>query len=164
MIDDIVARTGGRVIRTPVGEAHVASAMVENLCVIGGEGNGGVIDLRVGPIRDSLVAMAFVLQLMAETGQTVRQLADRIGSYTMVKEKFPAEPAQAQKILDQARKRFSHARVDTRDGYRFDFEDGWLHLRTSNTEPIMRIIVETRDSSVARGYLDQVEQIRKEVS
>ena len=164
MIDDIVARTGGRVIRAPVGEAHVASAMIENGCVIGGEGNGGVIDLRVGPIRDSLVAMAFVLQLMAETGLTVRQLADRIGSYTMVKEKFPAEPAQAQKILEQARKHFSHARVDTRDGYRFDFDNGWLHLRTSNTEPIMRVIVETRDGSAARGYLDQVEQIRMAVS
>jgi len=164
MIDDIVARTGGRMIRTPVGEAHVASAMIENHCVIGGEGNGGVIDLRVGPIRDSLVAMAYVLQLMAETGLTVRQLADRIGGYSMVKEKFYAEPAQAQKILDQARKRFSHARVDTRDGYRFDFEDGWLHLRTSNTEPIMRVIVETRDESATRGYLEQVDRIRKEVS
>jgi len=163
MIDDIVARTGGKVIRTPVGEAHVASAMIENRCVIGGEGNGGVIDLRVGPIRDSLVAMAFVLQLMAETGRTVRQLADRIGSYTMVKEKFPAEPAQAQEVLDQARKRFSHAQVDTRDGYRFDFEDGWLHLRTSNTEPIMRVIAETRDEAAARRYLDQVGQIRQQV-
>jgi phosphomannomutase len=101
---------------------------------------------------------------MAETGLTVRQLADRIGGYSMVKEKFYAEPAQAQKILDQARKRFSHARVDTRDGYRFDFEDGWLHLRTSNTEPIMRVIVETRDESATRGYLEQVDRIRKEVS
>jgi len=131
--------------------------------VIGGEGNGGVIDLRVGPIRDSLVAMALVLQLMARTGRTVRQLADRIGAYRMIKEKFPADPAQAAEILDQARKRFAHARVDTRDGARFDFEDGWLHLRASNTEPIMRVIVETRDEAGARRYLDQVGQIRRQV-
>jgi phosphomannomutase len=162
MIDDVAARAGGRVIRTPVGEANVAEAMMKNGCVIGGEGNGGVIDLRVGPIRDSLVAMALVLQLMAETGKTVRQLADQIGHYVMRKDKFSAEPEQAARILDLARQRFSQARVDTRDGYRFDFADGWLHLRTSNTEPIMRVIVETREESAARAYLDQVDQIRKQ--
>ena len=74
MIDDIAKAAGGRVIRTPVGEANVASAMIKNNCIIGGEGNGGVIDLRIGPIRDSLVAMAFALQLLAETGKTVSQL------------------------------------------------------------------------------------------
>ena len=163
MIDDVAARAGGRVIRTPVGEAHVASAMIEQGCVIGGEGNGGVIDLRIGPVRDSLVAMALVLHLMAETGKTVRQLADQIGHYVMHKDKFTANPDQSIQILDLARQRFSQARVDTRDGYRFDFEDGWLHLRTSNTEPIMRVIVETRDEAAARRYLDQVEQIRKQV-
>ena len=163
MIDDVAARTGSRVVRTPVGEANVASAMIEHGCVIGGEGNGGVIDLRIGPVRDSLVAMAMVLQQMAETGQTVQQLADQIGHYVMHKDKFTASPDQAARILDLARQRFSRAKVDTRDGYRFDFVDGWLHLRTSNTEPIMRVIVETRDEATARGYLDQVEQIRKQV-
>ena len=70
MIDDIADAAGCEVIRTPVGEANVASAMIENKCVIGGEGNGGVIDLRVGPVRDSLVGIALVLQMMAETGKT----------------------------------------------------------------------------------------------
>ncbi len=164
MIDDVAGRVGGRVIRTPVGEANVAGAMMEHRCVIGGEGNGGVIDLRVGPVRDSLVAMALVLQLMAETGKSVRQLADQIGHYCMRKEKFTADPEQAGRILDAAKARFVQAKVDTRDGYRFDFEDGWLHLRTSNTEPIMRVIVETRDEASAQRYLDQVEQIRKRIA
>ena len=66
MIDDIAEAAGGQVIRTPVGEANVASAMLKNNCIIGGEGNGGVIDLRVGPVRDSLVAMAMVLELLAK--------------------------------------------------------------------------------------------------
>jgi phosphomannomutase len=163
MIDDIAARAGGRVIRTPVGEAHVAGAMMEQGCVIGGEGNGGVIDLRIGPVRDSLVAMALVLQLMAETGKSVRQLADQIGHYVMHKDKFTASPEEAQRIMDLASRQFTQAKVDTRDGYRFDFADGWLHLRTSNTEPIMRVIVETRDEASAQGYLDQVDQIRRQV-
>ena len=107
--------------------------------------------------------MALVLQLMAQTGLTVRQLADRIGAYTMIKEKFPADPAQAAQIIDRARGCFAQARVDTRDGTRFDFDDGWLHLRTSNTEPIMRVIVETRDEASARRYLGQIVQIRQQV-
>jgi len=153
MIDDIAAQAGGRVIRTPVGEAHVAEAMVKNQCMIGGEGNGGVIDLRVGPIRDSLVAMAMVLQLMAQTGQSLSQLADAVGGYTMYKTKYAANREQAGRIIEKTRRIFPNAQVNTSDGCRFDFADGWLHIRTSNTEPIMRIILETKDPAVANRYL-----------
>lgn len=160
MIDDVAAQTGGRVVRTPVGEANVAKAMLENDCVIGGEGNGGVIDLRVGPIRDSLVAMALVLQLMAQTGKSIGQLVQEIGGYSMHKEKFPADAAQADRIIEETRKNFPEARVDMADGCRLDFNDGWIHLRTSNTEPVMRVIVEAKDEAAARRYLDQVSEIQ----
>jgi phosphomannomutase len=153
MIDDIAAAAQGRVIRTPVGEANVAQAMIENQCVIGGEGNGGVIDLRLGPIRDSLVAMAMVLQLMAETGKTVAQLADSLGGYTMVKTKYTANAQQARAVIDKAKELFSTAQVNTSDGCRFDLADGWIHIRTSNTEPIMRVILETKDPDAAKKYL-----------
>ncbi|MCK4752385.1 MAG: phosphoglucosamine mutase [Planctomycetes bacterium] len=163
MIDDIAGKTGGQVYRTAVGEANVASAMMENNCIIGGEGNGGVIDLRIGPIRDSLVAIVLVLQLMAETGKTVSQLASELGDYYMNKEKFTADKSQAQKILDSAKELFTDAKIDTTDGCRFDFEDGWLHLRSSNTEPVMRIIVEAKDKNTARKYIDAVLNIRKKI-
>jgi phosphomannomutase len=163
MIDDVARATGGRVVRTPVGEANVASAMLENHCIIGGEGNGGVIDLRVGPIRDSLVAMALVLQLMAETGKTVSQLVQEIGSYYMHKGKFSADAAQAERIIDRAKERFADAALNTSDGCRFDFDDGWVHLRTSNTEPVMRIIVEAKDEVAAQRYVDAVSEIRESV-
>ena len=71
---------------------------------------------------------------MAETGKTVSQLAAEIGGYYMSKEKFPAEQDHARQILDSAKKAFAEAKLDTTDGCRFDFDDGWLHLRTSNTE------------------------------
>jgi phosphomannomutase len=161
MIDDIAKKAGGEVIRTPVGEANVAAAMLEHNCIIGGEGNGGVIDLRVGLVRDSLVGIALVLQLMAETGKTVSQLASEIPHYYMSKEKFPANKSQARQILNSAKKAFSGAKLDTRDGYRFDFDDGWLHLRLSNTEPVMRLIVEAKDKSAAQKYIDAVSKIRK---
>ena len=163
MIDDIAAAAGGTVIRTAVGEANVAEAMLKHNCIIGGEGNGGVIDLRVGPVRDSLVAMALVLQLMAETGKSVGQLADEIGRYVMVKTKYPADKPQAQAIIEKAKTIFPDARIDTTDGCRFDLSDGWIHIRTSNTEPIMRVIMETKDTETARRWTEQIEAIRKEV-
>ena len=163
MIDDIAAAAGGTVIRTAVGEANVANAMTEHNCIVGGEGNGGVIDLRVGPIRDSLVAMALVLQLMADSGRSVSGLVAEIGGYHMEKTKFPATAEQANSVIEKARQIFKDAKVDTTDGCRFDFADGWLHIRSSNTEPIMRIIVETETVEAASGYIAKIADIRKEI-
>ncbi len=163
MIDDIAAAAGGSVIRTAVGEANVAEAMLEHQCIIGGEGNGGVIDLRIGPVRDSLVAMALVLQLMAETGKPVGKLADEIGGYVMVKTKYPADKQQAQAIIEKAKTVFAEARMDTTDGCRLDLPDGWIHIRTSNTEPIMRIIMEAKDPDTVHRWTEQIETIRNEI-
>ena len=163
MLDDIAEGTGGSVIRTPVGEANVAKAMLENNCIIGGEGNGGVIDMRASPIRDSLVGIVLVLQLMAETGKSISELVGEIGGYYMSKDKFAAENSQAQQILDSAKEAFTGARLDTSDGCRFDFDDGWLHLRTSNTEPVMRVIVEAKDRAAAQKYIDAVSNIRRKI-
>ncbi len=164
MIDDIAGKTSSQVIRTPVGEANVASAMLEHDCIIGGEGNGGVIDLRVGPVRDSLVGIALVLQLMTENGKSISQLVNEIGGYYMSKDKFSAGYDQARQILASAKKNFAQAKLDSTDGYRFDFDDGWLHIRSSNTEPVMRIIVEAKEKVTARKYMDAVLKIRDEVS
>lgn len=163
MIDDIAAKAGGQVIHTAVGEANVAEAMIKNDCIIGGEGNGGVIDLRVGPVRDSLVGIALVLQLMAEKRKMISQLVSEIDGYYMIKDKFSADKSQAQQILEAAKKAFAEAAIDETDGCRFDFSDGWLHLRTSNTEPIMRIIIEAKDQATVQKHIDKVMNIRKEV-
>jgi len=156
MVDDIAAGAGGSVIRTPVGEANVAAAMLEHNCIIGGEGNGGVIDLRVSPIRDSLVAIALVLQLLAETGKTVSELVNEIPRYYMIKDKFSADKSTAQQIVSTAKEQFAEAKVDISDGCRFDFADGWVHLRSSNTEPVMRVIAEAKEESTARKYVSEV--------
>lgn len=163
MIDDIAAAAGGEVIRTPVGEANVAQAMVANNCVIGGEGNGGVIDLRVGPVRDSLAGMALVLQLMADTGRPLSQLAAEVGGYIMYKNKYPADKQQAARVIEKAKTVFSNAKINTIDGCRFDLDDGWIHIRTSNTEPIMRVILETKSPETAQQYNQTVEEICRDV-
>jgi phosphomannomutase len=164
MIDDIAAISGSEVIRTAVGEANVAAAMVENNCVIGGEGNGGVIDIQAGPVRDSLVAMAYVLALMAETEKTIAQLASQIGSYCMKKVKFSADSRQAEIITERVKGLFPEAKVDTTDGCRFDFADGWCHLRCSNTEPVARLIVETESSDACEKYIETILSICNEVT
>jgi len=163
MIDDLAAAAGCEVVRTAVGEANVAEAMIENGCVIGGEGNGGVIDLRVGPVRDSLVGMALVLGLMAVTGKGVGVLADEVGGYYMDKAKVKSDPEQTKDIIAKAKERFAAARVDITDGARFDFSDGWVHIRPSNTEPVMRVIAETKTAEATRKYIDIVTGIVKEV-
>jgi phosphomannomutase len=164
MVDDIAAQAGGEVIRTPVGEANVAAAMIENNCVIGGEGNGGIIDLRIGPIRDSLVGIALVLALMAETGKTVSQLTQDIGAYKMKKKKVAADKTMAAAVIDKAKELFPDAKLNTIDGCRFDFADGWLHLRSSNTEPVMRIIAESKDEGLTDRYIEKIENILSQMS
>ncbi|MHC5060267.1 MAG: phosphoglucosamine mutase [Planctomycetota bacterium] len=164
MFDDIAGEMGCEVIRTAVGEANVAEAMMKNDCVIGGEGNGGVIDLRVGPVRDSLVAMAFVLGLMAEDDKSIGAIADRIGGYCMDKVKIKAGPEQTRLVIDRAKEAFAGARIDLTDGARFDLADGWVHIRPSNTEPVMRVIVETKTAEATRKYIDTVGGIVKEAT
>jgi phosphomannomutase len=159
MIDDVAAQAGCKVIRTPVGEANVAGAMIKNNCAIGGEGNGGVIDLRVGPVRDSLAAMALVLQLCAETGKKISQLVDEIPAYQMIKQKFTADKKQAIEIIEQAKQIFRQAKINTADGCRFDLPEGWIHLRMSNTEPIVRLIAEFKKGVFAQPYIDKITAI-----
>ena len=84
MIDDLAKRFGVEIFRTPVGEAHVSRAMRRHHCVIGGEGNGGVIDPNVVTVRDSFSGMSLVLQLMADTGKTLSQLVEQIPSYHLL--------------------------------------------------------------------------------
>jgi phosphomannomutase len=156
MIDDIAAKYGGRVIRTCVGEANVVQAMMRENSVIGGEGNGGVIDPRIVPGRDSLVGMAYVLQLMAGTGKSISQLVAGIPRYEIVKTKFECRREDANRAVEAVKREFASERVDTQDGIRIDWERAWVHARPSNTEPIMRIIAEAPDRATAEEKIAMV--------
>lgn len=159
MLDDIAAQHESRVVRTPVGEANVVQAMLAHDAIIGGEGNGGVIDTRIVPGRDSLVGMAYVLQLMASTGKTISQLVAEIPTYTIVKTKFDCRREDADRAVDVLKQHFAAEKVDTQDGIRIDWDKSWVHARPSNTEPIMRIIAEAPDKAEADQRIAQVQQI-----
>ncbi|MDB5303004.1 MAG: glmM [Phycisphaerales bacterium] len=159
MLDDVAARFGGRVLRTAVGEANVVQAMLQNDAVIGGEGNGGVIDPRIVPGRDSLVGMAYVLQLMASTGKTVGQLVAELPRYEIVKTKFECRREDADRAVEAIKKEFAKEKVDTQDGIRIDWDNAWVHARASNTEPIMRIIAEAPDRATADAKIAKVQEV-----
>ena len=160
MIDDVAARFGQTVHRTPVGEANVAGKMQEINAVIGGEGNGGVIDLRVGPVRDSLLGITMVLDLMARTGKSVSELVNDIPRYAMIKTKFECSPEQSAALVAAVKTKFADQKLDTQDGVRIDWPEGWVHVRQSNTEPIARVIAEAADEATARGLVEQVQGLR----
>jgi phosphomannomutase len=159
MLDDVAKMHQSSVLHTPVGEANVVQAMLEHHAVIGGEGNGGVIDPRIVPGRDSLVGMAYVLQLMASSGKSVSELVSQIPRYEIVKTKFPCRRDAAQRAVEALKKHFSHEYVDTQDGIRIDWPTAWVHARPSNTEPIMRVIAEAPDREAAEKSIAAVRAV-----
>ncbi|MDY7011820.1 MAG: phosphoglucosamine mutase [Planctomycetota bacterium] len=162
MMDDLAASAGVQLYRTPVGEANVADVMVREGCIFGGEGNGGVMDPRVVLVRDSFVGIALVLNYLAETGKKVTELIAELPRYHMLKDKFPCPQADAVKILSAVREALASrpgATVNDEDGLRVDLPDGWVHVRASNTEPIMRIIAEAGDAEAAGKIVENVRKI-----
>ena len=145
--------------RTPTGEANVVESMKAQKCVIGGEGNGGVIDPQVVYIRDSLVAMAWTLQLLAGEDRPLSQIVADMPAYSIVKTKFLCEAERAAIILDAVRNEFSTERVNDTDGLRIDWPEGWVQIRRSNTEPIIRIIAEAQTEAAASDLVARVRAV-----
>ncbi len=161
MIDELANRAGdGCVVhRSAVGEANVVEMMVARGCVIGGEGNGGVIDPRVVLVRDSLTAMALALQVLAEEERTVSQVVADIPPQAMVKVKFDCERDRVGRVIAAVKQAFAGERMSTVDGVRIDWPEGWVLIRGSNTEPIMRVIAEAADAETAGNLIGRVRKI-----
>ena len=163
MIDDLAAAAGEpcRVYRSAVGEANVVEMMTRQQCVIGGEGNGGVIDPRVVYVRDSLVGMALVLDLLAAEGRSVSQLVRATRAYAMIKEKITCDRERIAGMLGVVRQAFAGEMINDLDGLRIDWPDEkkWVHVRASNTEPVMRLIIEAPTATAARELIDRVRTV-----
>lgn len=159
VVEDATRDCGGELVRTPVGEVHVARKIKELGAPIGGEGNGGVVfpALHVG--RDAPVAAALLLELLARTGRTVGELVAAAPRYTIVKAKAERGSRDAVRGMkdgyDALRKRFPDAAADTQDGLRLGWRDRWLHVRPSNTEPIIRFIAEGPDPKTAQHLIEE---------
>jgi phosphomannomutase len=150
VVEDLAAKFKCPCHRSAVGEANVADRMKEVGALIGGEGNGGVIDPRVGWVRDPFIGMGLILSLMAERGKSLAQLAAELPAYTIVKDKYDLPRERLPAAFQALRTRWPEARINDVDGLRLDWPDRWLHVRGSNTEPIVRVIAEAPTADAAR--------------
>jgi phosphomannomutase len=149
-VEDIAKHYGASILRTPVGEINVAKKMKEVGAVIGGEGSGGVILPKVHLGRDAIVGIALVLQHLTEFGGTISELKAVLPQYYITKGKVDLGTLNPDAILKQLMA--DHAvsdTINTDDGLKIDFPESWVHLRKSNTEPIIRIIAEAHTKAEA---------------
>ncbi|MCS7167788.1 MAG: phosphoglucosamine mutase [Gemmatales bacterium] len=159
VVEELCHRRGYPCYRTAVGEAHVVDGLLAHGAVIGGEGNGGVIDPRIGLVRDPFIAMALVLELLAELNQPVSALVASLPKWSMRKEKIPKPREPWSLLRERLLQGITAPQVDQRDGLYFRWPDRWLHVRPSNTEPIIRILAE----SPSVGETEQLIQVARQI-
>ena len=155
-LEDVAKKFDCPLFLTKIGEVNVTDKMQQQNAVIGGEGNGGVIYPRINFARDSLVGMALVLHLLAESGKTVSQLMDQFPRYTVVKEKMICPSEKIPAVLRMLRQEYGEFPLDTRDGVKVTLPEGWFLVRGSNTEPIIRVVAESRSESQAREIVTRI--------
>ncbi|MBA3260722.1 MAG: phosphoglucosamine mutase [Gemmatimonadales bacterium] len=152
VVEDATRSVGARLVRVAVGEANVARAIRDEGAVIGGEGNGGVMlpALHIG--RDAPLGVALILHLLAANEVRVSDVVAASPRYTIVKAKGPRGP-ELQPLYARLRRRFAEAQADERDGLRLSWQDRWLHVRPSGTEPIVRLIAEAPSQTEAESLV-----------
>jgi len=156
---DVTEKHGGQYFPSAVGEVNVVNKMKEVNAVIGGEGNGGIIvpDLHYG--RDALIGIGLFLSHLANSGKSIRQLRGVYPDYVMSKNKIElANGVDVKTIFEKIKQKYKNNPINTEDGLKIEFENDWVHLRTSNTEPIIRIYSESHFETTARNIAQRLMQ------
>jgi phosphomannomutase len=161
---DVTQKYGAKYTAAAVGEVNVVAAMKASNAVIGGEGNGGVIYPESHYGRDALVGIALFLTLMAKSGKTVSEIKAQYPAYYIDKQKMELSPSMdVDAVLKAVQEAFATEEVSTIDGVKIDFSDKWVHLRKSNTEPIIRIYAETINQEAAEALSNQIRTVIQRV-
>lgn len=159
MSSDIAKKYGGKCFRSKVGEANVVASIEINKAIIGGEGGGGIIYQTINMARDSFVSLALILELLAKRNQTVSECIDSLPKYEMFKDKIQVQD-ELSEIYSKMKSHFKDGKVDELDGLRLDFSDSsWIHLRPSNTEPIIRLIGEAKNKEKIEQLFAEVKKV-----
>lgn len=154
---DVTARYGGSYAAAAVGEVNVVAKMRETDAVIGGEGNGGVIYPALHSGRDALVGVALLLTYLAKTGKKLSELKATYPAYYISKNRIDLVPGtDVDGILARMKAKYASEKVNDIDGVKIDFPTEWVHLRKSNTEPIIRIYAESRDKASAEALANRI--------
>ncbi len=161
---DVTARRGGEYAASAVGEVNVVAKMKETGAVIGGEGNGGVIYPELHYGRDALVGTALFLTWLAKCGMKMTELRKTYPAYFASKNKIELTPAiDVDKVLREVKTRYAAEKVNDIDGVKIDFADCWVHLRKSNTEPIIRVYTEAGSKAdadaLAQRFIAEIKAI-----
>ncbi len=154
---DVTRRHGGEYFAAAVGEVNVVEKMKAMNAVIGGEGNGGVIVPELHYGRDALAGIALFLSHLAKAGEQMSELRKRYPNYAMIKDKIALTPeVDMERLLKALYEKYRHEECNTIDGLKIDFPDGWVHLRRSNTEPIIRVYAESSTEQSAQALAQQL--------
>ena len=161
---DVTERHGGNYYASAVGEVNVVAKMKEVGAVIGGEGNGGVIYPELHYGRDALVGTALFLTFLAKKQMTMTQLRATYPAYYASKNKIELTPAiDVDKVLSEIKSRYADEKVNDIDGVKIDFAENWVHLRKSNTEPIIRVYTEAKTmaeaDALAQKFIAEIKRI-----
>lgn len=155
-IECIAARHGGSVVRTPVGQAYISEGLVEHNGVLGGEGSGGITVPEVHFTHDSAAAIGLMLEHLAQTGELVSEMVPQLPRFATLKHNIAVEPHRLYSVLQEFRGALEREElaVDSTDGLKVTLAAGWVHVRASNTESMIRIIVEAKEKAEADQLLD----------
>lgn len=162
-LKDITEKHGGQYFPSAVGEVNVVKKMKEVNAVIGGEGNGGIIDPQLHYGRDALIGIALFLSHLAISQKSILALRRQYPDYFISKNKIEIDKEVAvNKILKRIREKYKNNPANTEDGLRIEFDNNWVHLRSSNTEPIIRIYAESQNETTAQNIAKRImEDIRE---
>jgi phosphomannomutase len=159
MVEALARSHGQRVIRGPVGESHVVDLGLAEEAVLAGEGSGGVAVLPLGVAYDGLLALGLVLEEMATSGHSLAELVGRVPRLFMRKLELPCPPTLVYRVIEGFRRHHAGDAPDCTDGVRLSWDDAWLHVRASGTEPLLRIIAEAPTRERAEALVDEAEAL-----
>jgi phosphomannomutase len=155
-VDRIAAHYGGSVVRTPVGQAYISEGIIDHNAILGGEGSGGVTVPEVHLTHDSAATVGLILEGLARGGERVSEVVQQLPHLRMLKHNVPVEPYRLYSVLQDFRNGIEreHLTHDLTDGIKVFLPEGWIHVRASNTESMIRVIVEAEEAMAARNLLD----------
>jgi phosphomannomutase len=158
MVDDVAASAGAPLVKTSVGQAFVVAKMIDESAPVGGEGSGGVAIAGFSRAFDGFLVISLILELMATTGEPLSALVRSLPRYHQVKRSTPCRSLVGYQLIENvaaAADRFAPKSIDVIDGVRFDWDDGWLHVRVSRTEQLIRVISEARTRHAAEARAEE---------
>lgn len=160
MCVDIAEKYGSKCFRTKIGEGYVVEEILEHQAIIGGEGNGGVIYPKINTARDSFTALSLILEILAERKQTISECINTLPKYFMKKDKWSIVGKDLNEMFLKLKSNFKEAKTDEQDGIRLDFpNNSWIHLRSSNTEPIIRMFGEAKTEKQINNLFEKIKNI-----